>query len=220
MSQELNFIGGDAPEIEDVTPAAAPAEDSPAPPDEASETRPETVAPGHVPLSAVLDERERRQAAERQLHELQAQLAPPPPLPLEAQVEARLYAANLSASRRFAEREHGRDAVAAIHQWAVARCDADPFFNQQMRSSDDPYEAAIQAYNRERVVAEVGAGDLEAFRAWKAASAAGQDQTAFSTRSQPATRIPRSLATAPGNGAAGRSGVTAGEGSAYAGLFK
>jgi hypothetical protein len=217
MSTELNFLEGAAPGIEDV---AAEAEGNPASFDEASESRPPPVAPGHVPLSAMLDERERRQSAERQVAELQQHLAPPPPLPLEAQVEARLYASNLSASRRFAEREHGREAVGAIHQWAVARCDADPFFNQQMRSSDDPYEAAIQAYNRERVAAEVGAGDLEAFRAWKAASAAGQGQAQYSPRSQSATRIPRSLANAPGNGAAGRSGIAVGEGNAYAGLFK
>jgi hypothetical protein len=216
MSTELNFLEGDAPGIED---NAVAAEDTPSSFADASAGRSAPVAPGHVPLSAMLDEREKRQSLERQLNDLQQHLAPPPPLPLEEQVEARLYASNLSASRRFAEREHGREAVGAVHQWAVARCDADPFFNQQMRSSDDPYEAAIQAYNRERVVAEVSAGDLEAFRAWKAASA-GQGQVPFPSRSQPAARIPRSLANAPGNGAAGRSGVSVGEGSAYAGLFK
>jgi hypothetical protein len=217
MSTELNFLEGDAPENGHI---AAAAEDIPPSFAEASEGRSAAVPPGHVPLSAVLDERERRQAAERQVAELQQYVAPAPPPPLEEQVEARLYSANLSASRRFAEREHGREAVGAIHQWAVAKCDADPYFNQQMRSTDDPYEAAIQAYNRERVVAEVGAGDLEAFRAWKAASAAAQGQSPYSPRSQPATRIPRSLANAPGNGAAGRFGGPVAEGNAYAGLFK
>ena len=215
MSTELNFLEGDAPGAEDVAPVTA---DNPSGAPEAS--RSGAVPPGHVPLSAVLDERERRQFAERELSDLRNHLAPAPAPPLEEQVEARLYASNLSASRRFAEREHGKEAVGAIHQWAAARCDADPFFNQQMRSSDDPYEAAIQAYNRERVVAEVGAGDLEAFRAWKAASAAAQGQAPFSSRTQPAARIPRSLANAPGNGAAGRLGAAVGEGNAYAGLFK
>jgi hypothetical protein len=221
MSTELNFLEGDAPGLEETASAVAPpAEDNPSSFADTPAGRSAPVAPGHVPLSAMLDEREKRQSLERQVADLRQHLAPPPPLPLEEQVEARLYASNLSASRRFAEREHGREAVGAVHQWAVARCDADPFFNQQMRSSDDPYEAAIQAYNRERVVAEVSAGDLEAFRAWKAASAAAQGQVPFSPRSQPAARVPRSLANAPGNGAAGRSGVSVGEGSAYAGLFK
>jgi hypothetical protein len=212
MSTELNFLEGAAPGAEDAAPVTA----------EATESTPGSapMTPGHVPLSAMLDEREKRQSLERQLNDLQQHLAPAPPPPLEEQVEARLYSSNLSASRRFAEREHGKEAVGAIHQWAVARCDADPFFNQQMRSSDDPYEAAFQAYNRERVVAEVGAGDLEAFRAWKAGSAAAQGQSLYPSHSQSATRIPRSLANAPGNGAAGRSGAAVGEGNAYAGLFK
>jgi hypothetical protein len=216
MSNELNFLEGDAPEAEETAPAPVEAaQETPRPTPEPT-PEPAPITPGHVPLSAMLDEREKRQALERQLSDLRSQMAPPPIPPLEDQLEARLYAANLSASRRFAEREHGKEAVSAVHAWAVAKCDADPLFNMQMRSSEDPYEAAMQAYNRERVVAEVSAGDLEAFRAWKAL----QGQTAPSQPQSPAAAIPRSLANAPGNGAAGRSSVAVGEGNAYAGLFR
>ncbi len=109
---------------------------------------------------------------EQQLRELQAKATPPEqPEPNEVLQQA-LYAQNLRASRRFAEREYGKEQIATVHDWAAARCDADPIFNQQMRSSDDPYEAAYQAYQREQVLAEVQPSELEAFKAWKASQAA------------------------------------------------
>ena len=232
MSNELSFLGGETPtEIEEVVPAAgADVVETPPTPEPAAAPVPATIEPGHVPLSAMLDEREKRQSLERQLSDLRGQMAPPPPVPLEEQVEARLYTANLNASRRFAEREYGKEVMGTVHEWASAKCDGDPLFNQQMRSSDDPYEAAMQAYNRDRVISEVSAGDLEAFRAWKAASAAAQGQSAPSPSyakasegthpSPPASEVPRSLANAPGNGASGHTSVPVGEGNAYAGLFK
>ncbi len=223
MTNTLQFLEGEAREIEDAaTPdgEAAPAAEAPAAPEPVSHTpRPE---PGHVPLAAMLDERDKRQALERQVADYRARdtataQAYAQPASFEAQVEARFYTANLGASRRFAEREYGKAGVATVHDWAEAKCDADPFFNQQMRSSEDPYEAAIQAYNRERVAAEVGAGDLEAFRAWKTLQA---QTNGNSPQSSPAAAIPRSLANAPGNGSQGHGAVPVGEGNAYAGLFR
>ena len=97
---------------------------------------------GHVPISALLDEREKRQAAERRWAELQGRANPPPPPTRDEQLEAALYGQNLRASRRFAEREYGREQIATVHDWAAKRCDEDPAFNSQMRSSEDPYSSA------------------------------------------------------------------------------
>ena len=223
MTNTLQFLEGDAPEVEDVAmpvqEAASAAEPPPAPEPASQAARPE---PGHVPLAAMLDERDKRQALERQVADYRARdtataQAYAQPASFEAQVEARLYTANLGASRRFAEREYGKAGVATVHDWAEAKCDADPFFNQQMRSSEDPYEAAIQAYNRERVAAEVSPGDLETFRAWKTLQA---QTSQHSPHTSPAVAIPRSLANAPGNGSQGHGAVPVGEGNAYAGLFR
>jgi len=41
-------------------------------------------------------------------------------------------------------------------------------------ASDDPYEAAYQAYSRERVLSEVQPSDLDEFKAWKAIKAGVQ----------------------------------------------
>ena len=177
-------------------------------------------------LKAMQDERDKRQAIERKAAELEARLKaqqePAEPLPLEAQVEARLYEQNLKASRRFAEREYGKDTIATVHDWAAARCDADPIFNQQMRSSDDPYEAAYQAYQREQLLEKVkpeDLGDLDAFRAWQAAQRAASTTPETLPQTVETTPAPKSLVTASGTGAVGKPHVEVGEGQAYASTF-
>jgi hypothetical protein len=184
--------------------------------------------PGHVPLSAVLDERERRQAAEARLAEYEAlqreavAQAQDAELPPAERVEHALYAQNLRASRRFAEREYGKGAITALHDWAVARCDADPFFNQQMLASEDPYEAAYRAWQSEQVLARVSPTDLADYEAWKTARAAvvsaarGSGPGGFPQQPAP----PRSLATAPNAGGSGLPEIQFGPGAAHASLFK
>ncbi len=181
--------------------------------------------PGHVPISALLDEREKRQAEkaarealERRLEALTAQRDPPPELTRDQQLEAALYNQNLRASRRFAEREYGKEAIAAVHDWAAARCDQDPPFNAQMRASEDPYEAAFQAYNREQILQTVKPTDLAAFKAWQAAQAAAGQLTGANPAmaANAAAAVPRSLATASGTGGAGAPHVPVGPGMAFA----
>ena len=238
MSDKLSFLGGDAPsEIEEPTveveaePVASGPERGPdgkfAAKASPEPTEAETPPPPAPPLSeketvgfykAMAEERDKRQALERRLAELQARQEPAEPPPLEAVVEQRIYAQNLRASRRFAEREYGKDTIATVHEWAARRCDDDPLFNQHMRSSDDPYEAAYQAYNREQIVAEVSPGDLEGFRAWKAAN--GAVQAATPPAAAPAAPAPpKSLANASGTGAVGKDHVPVADGNAYAAAF-
>jgi hypothetical protein len=182
---------------------------------------------GHVPISALLDEREKRQAEraqrealERRVAEMTAQASPPRDLAPAEQIEVALYSQNLRASRRFAEREYGKEAIAAVHDWAARRCDEDPIFNHQMRSSDDPYEAACQAYNREQILRTVKPDDLAAFKAWQASAAkASEARAAQSLPTHPSTSrtpVPRSLATASGTGGAGAPHVPIGPGQAFA----
>lgn len=214
------------------SPEAAPASESPsrgpdgkfvakaAPePSQAQESPPE---PGQVPIGALMDERDKRQASEKALKAIQDQLeaerarwqADNPPDAAQAAAEQR-YADNLRYSKKFAAKEYGSELVEQVHVWAVAKCDADPFFNAQMRASDDPYEAAIQAYNREQIAAEVSPADFEAFKAWKAANAAAPALTA-QTPQPVAPAPPRSLANAVGNGLRGEPASEVGEGAAFA----
>ena len=168
-------------------------------PDEPSLNEGEAPVPSQTPLTdretagfyrAMQEEREKRQALERQLAGVATMRAPGA---ADRDLGLTVYANNLRVSRRFAERDYGREVVAAVHDWAAARCDSDPDFNARMRASDDPYEAAKQSYDQEQ---------------------------ALRTPSRSASTPPRSLADAPGNGAVGKPHVPVGDGNAYESLFK
>jgi len=234
MSEPLSFLGGDEPAERDpaVTEASQEAAVAPSGPTEGESSlspasAPDVFAqraePGQVPISALLDEREKRQAEkaqrevlERQIAEIRAAQQPPAELTRDEHLEVALYDQNLRSSRRFAEREYGKDAIAALHDWAVRRCDEDPVFNHQMRSSDDPYEAACQAYNREQILQTVRPHDLAAFQAWQASHAtASSPAPARGYQPAPRAPVPRSLATASGTGGAGQPHTPVGPGQAF-----
>jgi hypothetical protein len=204
---------------------------SQAQPETAVQPAPETPAlrEGHVPIAAMLDEREKRQAAERRAKELedwkqQQEQALTPPVQPEQVLAAQRYADNLRYSRKFAERQYGKELLDQVHQWAYERAKRDPFFNAEMAAHDDPYEAAVQAYNREQVLEAVDPSDLEAFKAWKAAQAQAAAETPAPGTQPPAAQAlkppPRSLAEASGTGALGNPAVNVGEGEAFASLFR
>jgi len=230
--EDLSDLIGKAP-VEAETPAPEPQADPPSP--EASEDgAPESPPRGaggkfarkEPPLTeketvgfykAMQEERDKRQALEKQLAELKAKAEPAPDLSRDQQVEQRIHALTLTTSRKLAEKEHGKDLLAKVHDWAVAKCDADPAFNQTMFATDDPYEHAVEAYNREQVLAKVKPDELDEFEAWKAAKAAPQPNP---EPSAPETPVPRSLANAPGNGAAGKAHVPTGPGLAFGSIIK
>ncbi len=220
----------------DAGPASEPAPEGPARgPDGkfvAKEPAPasEPDAPKQPPLSeketvgfyqAMQAERDKRQALERELAAYKAKAEPPAePTPDQALAQ-QLYNQKLIASRKFAEAAYGKDAIAAVHDWVAARCDADPAFNALMRSSDDPYEAAKAAYDREQIVAQVQSpDDLAAFKAWKAQQAAQAAPAPEPSPQTEETPVPRSLATAPGNGAAGKTPVPTHAGAAFESFFQ
>ncbi|MBA3811246.1 MAG: hypothetical protein H0X27_06300 [Caulobacteraceae bacterium] len=200
MDDTLSFLPGEPEQAEEPTapePPIPPIQSGAGEPEPAPEPAKPLPEAGHVPISAMRNEREKRQKLERELATLREAQAPRDPPGPEA-MQAALHAQNLRVSRKFAERQYGAETLAKVHDWAAARCDADPIFNQQMRSSDDPYEAAMQAFNRERVLETVKPDDLDAFLAWRTAQTA-----APAIPANPSPPPPRSLATAPGNGAMG-----------------
>ena len=212
-NEELQALIAPAVEIEETTPAREPQAESGA--KQPPLTEKETVGF----YKAMQEERDRRQAAEKRIAELEARREPVEPPTQDQMVEARLRSVTLTASRKFADREYGKELLAEVHDWAVAKCDADPHFNASMMSDDDPYEKAVQAYNREQIAAEVQSpDDLAQFKAWKAAQAAAPQAQATPKPAEPP--IPKSLADAPGNGAAGAPYVNVGGGEAFGSFFK
>ncbi len=195
-----------------VTPAEPPKEVKPPEP-----MRNDDAADGR--LAALLDERDKRKAAEAERDALRAaqqqQQQQPVQMPdpyedpegfasfQQAQVAASIQNITLNTSERFARKEHGAETVDAAKSWAMQRFASDPLYQQQVLNDPDPYERVVTDWRRDQVFAEVSdPKEFEQFRAWKQA----QNQLANPSGGAPppsnvASAIPRrSLASAPSAG--------------------
>lgn len=194
---------------EEPVQAETPVEPAPEP-----DAKPE---PQSVPITAMLDERDKRKALEQELAQLRAsqQQQQPQAVPdvfedpdgfaayQDQKVQQALYQQNLRWSERTATIEHGAETVNQAKEWAVARCDADPYFNAKVAASPDPIGFAVSEWKREQIASQVTPEDLTQFQAWKAAQAQLQASAAPQGAAEPITPRtppPRSLASAPSAG--------------------
>ncbi len=197
------------------------------------------VEPGHVPIAAMLDEREKRLAAERRLAEVEAERkaaqaqARAAQAPAEERQALQMFALRRDLSRELLASKHGEEEARALEAWGFEKCEADPQFNQQVLAARNPYEFIRQARARERLLAEVSPDDLEDYRAWKTGRAAGDSPgpvPSTAPRSpSPASgggssgggsSPPRSLVTAPNAGGGGRTEIPVGPGAAFASAIR
>lgn len=214
-------------------PEAAPVEPTPEPEPVAVQPTPEPVQPGHVPITAMLEERDKRKALEEQIRQMQAR-APQPVAPdpyedpegyqafRDQQIEQRMFGQALAFSRRLQEVKHGPETVAQAHEWGLARCDADPLFNHRVRASEDPYEFVVQEWKRDQVLSSLQGDDLDQFRAWKASQGSAQptpQAAPVAVIPQPVAP-PRSLASTPAAGSPKPGEQPVGPGVAFDSVFR
>jgi len=211
MSDKLEFLDG--PEPAEGETVSGPAADA-----SGGVRAPDSAPTDHAPISALLDERDKRKAAqeraaalEQRLAEVAAAQASREPPPLDQQMFEQVYTLRRDMSRDLMVQARGEDLAQRLEDWGAAKCDVDRVFNQQVFQSKNPYEFIRQAYDREQILAQVKPDDLAAFKAWQAAQA-----TAGSPSPAPAAAPPRSLATASGTGGAGQPHVPIGPGAAFA----
>ena len=182
---------------------------------ETSEAQPDKPEPGYVPIGALMDERDKRKAAAKELEEARAELArqqqarqeqPRIPDPLD---DAQGYAeyqrqlsenmalnVKLDVSEDLARDKFGDEKVDAARDWAIAKYQEDPSFRNKVISQRNPYSFVVKEFEREQKVAKVQDLDLTDFDdylAWKTGQAATQ-------QSQSASVAPRSLASLPSAG--------------------
>jgi len=213
MSEENDFLDGAIPVEPETVPAVetqvaeptieTPAE--PAPPPPAPEPKAE---PGHVPLTALLDEREKRKALEERLARMEQSKAPEMPDPnldpmgfQQAQlqsVQQALLDTRLNMSETAAKRHYGADLTEQAKAWALEKFRQSPAFYQEVIAQPDPYDHAIQAFQREQIASQVSADDFQQFQAWKAAQA--QVAAAPVAAPTPSTPVPRSITDIPAAG--------------------
>lgn len=164
---------------EDVTDAPLAVETPPEVPTEAPAPAPETGEPlaappaaeskveHSAPLTALLDEREKRQKAEREAEDLRrwkaerearereaAEKAPKPDFfeDPEAAVQRQVTAVRLGQSRFFAEREFGAETIAQVNAWL----DTLPDTGSQFLRHPSPWHAAAEAYRRHKSLSVIG----------------------------------------------------------------
>jgi hypothetical protein len=160
--------------------------------------------PAMVPVTALQQERERRQAIERQLEQERTRpevpdlYQDPEAFAAFQQQQAQSVALNvkLDLSEDMAREKHGDEAVDQARDWALAKFASNPAFQQEVMSQRNPYGFVVNQYKREQMLASVNPDDLAEFQAWKAAKA--------NPLSHPSPPIapPRSIASAPSAGTA------------------
>lgn len=156
---------------EPTTEQPAPSE-APAPAEQITAPEPVTPvappSPGFVPLSAVLDEREKRQALERQLQELQRKQQPAPVAPdvtsdpkgWQAAQDARYQKyemdTKMQMSGRFAAAHYGQDKVTAAMEWGRQQNSDDNFFGSKFTAQSDPYGWLVEQHRQAQALGMLG----------------------------------------------------------------
>lgn len=195
------------PALEALTEPATPTEPPVVP------QAPKQPDPGFVPVTAMLDERDKRKALEAELAQYRAQHQPQETPDVyddpegfarhqEQRVQQALYQTNLQWSERIATIQHGQEAVTAAKEWGIARCDSDPFFNAKVAASPDPVGYVVQEFKRDQIATSVDPAQYQQFLAWQSAQQQlSQQQAAPAVNSHsPPSIPPRSLASAPSAG--------------------
>lgn len=200
------------PEVAEAQPepvAEPTGEPEPAPPAEPREER-------HAPLTALLDEREKRQAAQRELDDLRRKLQdieaakqPKPDFfenPEQALAQERahfqqmLWNERLNMSEAVARQAHGDGTVdAAVEAFQSAARD-NPTMAMELQRQANPYGFVLKWHQRQQLLSEIGE-DPAAYRARIEAEIMERlQQQAPASPPKPAAP-PRSLASAPSAGA-------------------
>jgi len=242
MSDEkLNFLDeADEPAAAAPEPSAPvmeaekPAAPEPEPQGEGRPRDPETGR--FVPISALLDERDKRQAETAKRVELEAQLQryqqpqQPEQIPTDpsgiiqyALAEQQRIAFNerLNTSELMARQAHGEDIVSEAQQAFLAAVGQNPMLQQQLQGQIHPYDFVVKWHRQHKLMSEIGQ-DPEAWRKSEAEKIRAQVLAELQGQGvQPAPSSQQPPPSVVGRPAAARAGtVPTGPGNAFDNLFK
>lgn len=241
MSDEkLNFLDAEEPAAAAPEPSAPvieaekPAAPEPEPQGDGRARDPETGR--FVPISALLDERDKRQAETAKRVELEAQLQryqqpqQPEQIPTDpsgiiqyALAEQQRIAFNerLNTSELMARQAHGEDIVSEAQQAFLAAVGQNPMLQQQLQGQIHPYDFVVKWHRQHKLMSEIGQ-DPEAWRKTEAEKI--RAQVLAELQGQGVSPAPSSQQPPPsvvGRPAAARAGtVPVGGGNAFDNLFK
>ena len=172
VEPQVEIVEEAAAEPEQATPETEPESE-----EVVEESKVETTATEKEPwtLSAVLDEREKRQAAVKRAEELEAKLrayeTPESDVSIfedekgfiqkqKQETEVALRNTALNMSEAFAESVYGEEKVAAAKAWMIAEGIKSPYALEQFNAAKLPYHAAVKLYEDDQA-----RRDPEAFKA-------------------------------------------------------
>jgi hypothetical protein len=104
------------------------------------------------------------------------------------QLQAQMQSMRLEMSKELAKQTHGAELVEKAHEWAFNKCSVDPFFNQRMAQSLNPYAEAVAEFKRDQIASQVTPETFAAFQAWQ--------QQQMQTQ-QPAAAVPPAVSQQP-----------------------
>ena len=127
--------------------------------------RPEEPKPGYVPLAAMMDERDKRKAAEERAARLeQAQQSAPQAIPdayddpegylafQQQHLQQALQAQKMELSHHWAVEKYGKDGVEEARTWALEKAQNDPGFRAMLEAEMPmqamPFDWIVQQHKR------------------------------------------------------------------------
>lgn len=195
---------------------SAPAEPAQVPAPEPAPAAPEVKQPeaGAIPITALLDEREKRRAAEAELAQFRAQQQQPAEVPdryedpegfeayQQQQTQRALLNTRLDLSEDMARERHGDELVDKARDWAIQRFKENPAYHAEVLSKRNPYAHVVAEFQRHDALNRIGdPSRIDAFLAWEAAQAQLAATPPGAAPPPPSPAIPpRSLASAPSAG--------------------
>lgn len=201
MSDPLAFLDGKQEEEAQATETAVEAQPEPQADPVSVEPEPtpepikeEVAADPRVPLAALHEERFKRQEEERKRFEAEQRAAyleqfvqPQEEFDIDpiAAMQAQMRAQTVHFSKELAKQTYGAELVEKVHEWAFDRCNKDPYFNQKMNASLNPYADAVAEYQREQIASTVKPDEFQAFLAWKASQGQQPIQQAVPIQAAP-----------------------------------
>lgn len=241
MSDEkLNFLDAEEPATPAPEPSAPvieaekPAAPEPEPQGDGRARDPETGR--FVPISALLDERDKRQAETAKRIDLEAQLQryqqpqQPEQIPTDpsgiiqyALAEQQRIAFNerLNTSELMARQAHGEDIVSEAQQAFLSAVGQNPMLQQQLQGQIHPYDFVVKWHKQHKLMSEIGQ-DPEAWRKSEAEKIRAQVLAELQGQGvQPAQSSQQPPPSVVGRPAAARAGtVPIGPGNAFDSIFK
>lgn len=232
-----------ASEVAAPQPAAPEAPAVAAEPAPIAEAQPREDDGRFAPISALQEERRKRQELERTVEEMRKASQPKPqpvepaklPDPyddpqgyaraIETQTQEGLLQMRFQMSNEMARAQFGADEVETARQWAVERAASDPAFDLAISRQPHPMAWIVQQHKRDGLLSQIGE-DPDAYvrrRAAELGLTAVPAAVPAAVAPQPApvaVTPPRSLVSAPAAGGAGVKDVPTGPMTALDAAFK